>query len=383
MKEIPQNNVGGTIKQINGYLAYIPKKLFPEGPKGLTFDIEMIKLISEADRAIGELNGITKILKTPDLFIAYYVKKEALLSSQIEGTQCSLDEVLEVDEKTTEIKPVDEVINYVKAMNQGLEQLKKLPFSIRLIKEIHAILLDRVRGQNKNPGEFKKMQNWIGQAGCLLNEADFIPPPPDETVELMGDLESFYHQEAKLPPLVKAAVIHSHFETIHPFTDGNGRLGRLLITFLLCEKNILDRPLLYLSLFFKEHKPKYYELLTNTRTKGDWNEWVKFFLRGVRKTSLEAVETARELILIEENQKNIINTKMKKLSYLHNIYEILCKHPIISIAKISKTLNTNYPTVSRTVEELKKFDIIEIKDFPKGKIVRLKKHIEILSRGTE
>ncbi|MBT3983024.1 MAG: Fic family protein [Bacteriovoracaceae bacterium] len=383
MKAVAMNNVGSTIKQPTGYLAYVPKKLFPGGPEGLAYDVELINLVSEADRALGELNGITKILKNPDLFIAFYVKKEALLSSQIEGTECSLDEVLQVNEKTSEVKPVAEVVNYIEAMNLGLKSLEDIPFSQRLMKEIHKILLSDVRGQEKSPGEFKRYQNWIGPAGCTLQEATFIPTPPNITMEYMGDLESYYHQDSKLPPLIKAAILHSHFETIHPFSDGNGRLGRLLITFLLCERKILDKPLLYLSLFFKEHKSEYYKLLMDVRLKGDWEGWIKFFLRGVRNTSFEAAKTARELINLVEAQRELISKEIKKLSYAHTIYSILIEHPVISVTRLSKEFNINYPTVQRTLDEFERRGIVNYSLAPSGKVVKLTEYLSILKRGTE
>ena len=292
MKQVSPSRTGQTIKQIPGnYLAFVPNKINPDGPKGLSYDAEMWKLISEANLALGELNGITKTLYNPDLFIGFYVQKEALLSSQIEGTQCSLDEVLQADEQTGEARPLDEVVNYINAMTFGLDQLEAIPFSSRLIRNIHKTLMQGVRGKEKAPGEFRKTQNWIGPAGCTLEEAIFVPPPPNEVANLMGDLEKYYHAESNLPPLIKAAIMHAHFETVHPFADGNGRMGRLLITFLLCHKNILDKPLLYLSLFFKKNKDKYYDLLMRTRLNGDWEEWIKFFLRGVRSTSKEAAST--------------------------------------------------------------------------------------------
>ena len=207
------------------------------------------------------LKGITKTVPDPDLFVAFYVQKEALLSAQIEGTQCSLDEVIQVEDKTNQLKPVSEVVNYINAMNYGLEKLQEIPMCLRLINEIHVKLLSDVRGKQRSPGAYKKTQNWIGSPGCQLHEAIFVPPPPSMMTELMGDFETFYHKNDTIPNIIKAAILHAHFETIHPYLDGNGRLGRLLITFVLCERKILDKPILYLSLFFKENKPIYYDML--------------------------------------------------------------------------------------------------------------------------
>ena len=383
MKSIQPNRTGKTVKQIPGnYLAFIPNKVSPNGPPSLKYDVEMWKLLSEADLALGELNGVTKPLYNPNLFIGFYVQKEALLSAQIEGTQCSLDEILQVDKVSGGVKPVEEVINYIQAMNQGLEKLESLPFSSRLIKEIHKVMMQGVRGKEKSPGEFKHSQNWIGPPGGTLNEAVFVPPPPHTIPDLMGDLENCYHTESELPMLLKAAILHAHFETIHPFTDGNGRLGRLLITFFLCHKKILDKPLLYLSLFFKENKSEYYNLLMRTRTNGEWEEWFKFFLRGVRSTSQEAAKTARELIFLREEQRSLIIGSLSQYTYAHQIYDIVTESPIISIAKISKKHEIPFPTVQRTADRLKKIGVVDITEDKYGKVILFTKCLEILRRGT-
>lgn len=385
MNPVTENQVGKTIKQLNGYHAYLPHKLANKGPVGIRLDLEMMNLLSDASRLLGELNGLTRLLKNPKLFIAFYVKKEALLSSQIEGTQCSLEDILQFEESQTEVKPVDEVVNHIKAMDYGLEKLKDIPFSIRLIKEIHTILLSDVRGGQKSSGEFKKTQNWIGSPGSQINEAIFVPVPPDETLEYMSDLEKYYHEKNGNPLLIKAAVLHSYFETIHPFNDGNGRLGRLLITFLLCEKKILQAPLLYLSLFFKQHRSDYFQLLMDVRLKGDWNEWIKFFLRGIRETSLEAVDTANQLYCFIEDKRKIITEELRGFSYAHPIYDILCKEPLISISKVSQKYNISYPTVQRTVQALQKKEIVSLKDSLRGKgtLISMDEYINILKEGTE
>ena len=383
MKPIQPNRTGKTVNQIPGnYLAFIPNKVSPNGPSSLKYDVEMWKLLSEADLALGELNGVTKPLYNPNLFIGFYVQKEALLSSQIEGTQCSLDELLQVDKVSGGVKPVEEVINYIQAMNQGLEKLELFPFSSRLIKEIHKVMMQGVRGKEKSPGEFKHSQNWIGPPGCTLNESVFVPPPPHTIPDLMGDLENYYHAESELPMLLKAAILHAHFETIHPFTDGNGRLGRLLITFFLCHKKILDKPLLYLSLFFKENKSEYYNLLMRTRTNGEWEEWFKFFLRGVRNTSQEAAKTARELIFLREEQRSLITGSLSQYTYAHQIYDIVTESPIISIAKISKKYKIPFPTTLRTADKLKKIGVVDITKDKYGKLIQFTKCLEILRRGT-
>lgn len=382
MKSI-YNEIGETRLQEDGVNAYFPRKLAsPDARLEISYDSELVSLLSEAERALGELNGVTQLLPHPDLFVAFYTKKEALLSSQIEGTQCSMDEVVQADEKAHEANPLEEIFNYMKAMDIGLDKNTGNDLTVELIKEIHKILLSGVRGQQKQPGEFKTIQNWVGPAGSNIKEATFIPMPPEFVVDYMDDLVRFYNQSDNIPPLIKAAIIHSYFETIHPFADGNGRLGRLLITFYLCKFKILDKPLLYLSLFFKEHKPTYYELLMKVRFEGKWDDWLKFFLRGIRNTSLEAISTAKELIELKERHLEIINREANKLSYAHKIYNILCYAPIIPLSRIATIHNIAYPTVKRTIKVLSDLNIVKIDESTSGAIVRLYEYMEILRRGT-
>ena len=301
-----KDRAGKFVTQPAGYKAFAPKPLPPSPP--IQYDEELQSLLSTADRSLARLDGVITVLPNPNLFIAMYVKKEALLSSQIEGTQASLEGVLEFEadlipkENLDEIK---EVINYVRALNHGIERLKELPMSLRLIKEIHKTLLEETRGAHRNPGEFRKSQNWIGPPGFPLSEAIFIPPPPDLVIPAMGELEKFLHQESNIPPLVKIGLIHAEFETIHPFLDGNGRIGRLLITFYLFWKEILSKPLLYLSFYLKKKRPEYYDLLMKVRIDGAWEEWIKFFLKGISDTSGEAAKSAREIIQLKEKLNSL------------------------------------------------------------------------------
>ncbi|MFH1875667.1 MAG: Fic family protein [Candidatus Omnitrophota bacterium] len=383
MEILESNRMGIVIDQPSGYSAFIPHKISGKGVD-IKWDTELIKLLSEADRALGELKGATETLPDPDLFIAFYVQKEALLSSQIEGTQCSLDEVLQVDDKTSELKPVQEVINYIKAMNQGLEELTNLPMSLRLINSIHKKLLEGVRGKEKDPGEYKRKQNWIGAPGCTLNEAMYIPPPPHMMLELMGDWESYYHARKDVPPLVEAAILHSYFETIHPYIDGNGRVGRLIITFMLCEKKVLDKPLLYLSLFFKENRRQYYQLLMDVRFKGLIEDWIKFFLRGVRSVSEEAIATGREIRGLLSGHRELLKEKMAQYRMTFPLYDLICKNPIISIPSASKKLKVSYPTMKQAFENFLNLHILESYDDKKkrNKLFVYKDYLKILRRGT-
>ena len=273
---------GNFVKQLEGYTAFIPSPLPPKPT--IKMDAELTRLLSKADRSLGRLDGATSILPNPDLFVAIYVRQEAVLSSQIEGTQSTLEDVLEyeIDAKGREQpKDVQEVVNYVNALRYGLECLQELPLCLRLIKEIHHKLLDGVRGGDRYPGEFRKQQNWIGSPGCTLTTATFIPPPVSEMHQALNNLEKFLHDRDSFPALIHCGLAHAQFETIHPFVDGNGRVGRLLITFLLCQREILQKPLLYLSHYLKFHRSEYYDRLMAVRTDGNWEGWLKFFLKGI------------------------------------------------------------------------------------------------------
>jgi Fic family protein len=380
-----KERAGKFVTQPGGYKAFIPKPL-PPSP-AMRYDEELQSLLSTADRSLARLDGITTVLPNPDFFIAMYVKKEALLSSQIEGTQASLEGVLEFEadlipkENLDEIK---EVINYVRALNHGIERLKELPMSLRLIREIHKILLEETRGAHRNPGQFRRSQNWIGPPGFPLSEAIFVPPPPDLVIPAMGELEKFLHQESNIPPLVKIGLIHAQFETIHPFLDGNGRIGRLLITFYLFWKEILSKPLLYLSFYLKKKRPEYYELLMKVRTDGAWEEWIKYFLIGVSDTSEEAANSAREIIqlkdkLIAELYKNSIAS-----IYAVRLIDLLFKTPLISTKEIIDKLKISKEAANELVKKFEKIHILkEITGKQRYKKYSFKQYIEIIARGTK
>ncbi len=377
---------GTFVMQPGGYNAFIPNSLPPSPP--IRFDGKLQSLLSEADRALARLDGITTVLPNPDLFIAMYVKKEALLSSQIEGSQASLEGVLEFEadlipkENVNEIK---EVINYIKALSYGIERLKELPMSLRLIKEIHRILLEETRGSRRSPGEFRKSQNWIGPPGASLNEAIFVPPPPEVVLPTMGDLEEFFHSKNNnIPPLIKIALIHSQFETIHPFLDGNGRIGRLLITFYLFWRGILSKPLLYLSFYLKKNRAEYYDLLMKVRLKGAWEDWIKFFLKGVSETSEEAAKTAREVIQLKEE----LITKLYDNSILSvygiKLIDLLFTTPLISVKDISGKLNISKEAANELVKKFEKVGILkEITGKQRYKKYSFKEFIDIIGRGTK
>ena len=274
-KDFEKSAAGRCIKTLKNYWAFIPNPL----PPSIIYK-DLINLLSEADRLLGELSGTGRTLLNPYLLIGPYTRREAVSSSRIEGTEASLSDLFYFEAAETEkpkVSDVKEVKNYVKAMEAGIKRLKDLPISVRLIREIHKILMQGVRGEQAEPGELRKSQNWIGRQGCTLNEATFVPPPIDEMAKALSDWENYLHSNPKEPPLIQCALMHYQFEAIHPFLDGNGRIGRLLITFFLCEKGFLTQPLLYLSEFFEKHRSEYYSRLLGVSQRGEWKEWIEFF----------------------------------------------------------------------------------------------------------
>jgi Fic family protein len=379
-----QTRSGTFIKQPTGYTAFMPKPLPPD--PSLNLDPEMINLLSKADRCLGRLDGITQVLPNPDLFVAMYVKKEALLSSQIEGTQASLIDVLDVPEDgdTEKGRNVEEVVNYVHAMNYGLKRLDTLPLSLRLIKEIHEILLENVRGGERSPGEFRTTQNWIGPAGSLLANASFVPPPVHEMLNSMGNLELYFYKEDDIPPLIKIGLIHAQFETIHPFLDGNGRMGRLLITFWLCQQKILSKPLLYLSHFFKSNRAEYYDRLMAIRLKGDWETWTKFFLRGLAEVSLEATETAKKIIGMKEEHSRLVNAHIRNPVNGLKLLESLFEQPVITTTYVKKLLNVTYPTANTLINEFCSIGLLTYDErVQRNRKYTYRQYIALMQSGTE
>lgn len=377
---------GEFVRQPTGYRAFIPCSLPPESP--LKYDDELRNLLSEADRALARLDGITTVLPNPELFVGMYVKKEALLSSQIEGTQASLEGVLKFEADLTpseDITEIKEVINYIKALDYGIKRLKNLPLSNRLIKEIHKILISGTRGSHKTPGEFRKTQNWIGPAGANLDEATFVPPPPDSVSELMSELEKFIHKKDDIPPLIKIALIHSQFETIHPFLDGNGRIGRLLITFYLYWRGILSHPLLYLSFYLKKHREKYYDWLMKVRLNGDWEGWIKFFLKGVAEVSDEATLSAREIIKLKEHLIRTLIEKKIGSGYAVGLIELIFFMPIVTSTEIQSKLGIkSKDTVNSLLKRFVELNILqEVSGKKRYKKYMFSKYIEIIKKGTE
>lgn len=381
----PSSRIGRFVTTAHGgeqVRAFVPPPLPPTPPVELS---GLLTLVEQANRALGRLDGITSILPAPPLFLFMYVQKEALLSSQIEGTQSSLSDLLlfENDEiPRVAIDDVQEVSNYVAAMQYGLKRLREgFPLSLRLIREIHDILLRKGRGSSKQPGEFRRTQNWIG--GTRPGNALFVPPPPDELPACLDNFEKFLHDE-KTPILIRAALAHVQFESIHPFPDGNGRLGRLLITFMLCVDGVLKEPMLYLSLYFKMRRKQYYDLLQAVRDRGDWESWVEFFLTGVIETANESVETARELLKLFEEDRVRISTLGRSAASMLQVHDLLQRQPIISIVPVSKKLKVTHPTVMKAIANLEKLGIVrEVSGRRRGRLFAYTRYMSILNQGTE
>ncbi len=371
-------SVGG-----ENYFAYIPKDLPPKPNVDLG---ELYPLLEKATIALGRLDGMSLILPEPALFLYMYIRKEAVFSSQIEGTQSSLSDLLVYESAMTPGVPLDdvtEVSNYVAAMNYGLERLKTFPLSLRLIKEIHGILMSSGRGSSKAPGEFRTSQNWIG--GSRPGNARFVPPPPEQLMDSLGALELFLHDETvKLPALIKAALAHVQFETIHPFLDGNGRLGRLLITFILCAEDVIQQPLLYLSLYLKTNRQAYYDHLQSVRDTGDWEAWIQFFLQGIVETANQATETAQLVLKLFDADKAHIQASGKSASAILTVHQYLQHHPVTTTARIKEFCNISLPTVLRALKILENLEIVkEITGKERHKIFVYREYLDLLNRGTE
>ncbi len=345
--------------------------------------------LSLADQAVGRLDGIAEIIPNANLFVTMYVRKEAVLSSSIEGTQASLADVLQ-DEAgiaaPTEARAHDvaEVRNYVRALDAGLAKLSSIPLSLRLLKEIHKELLQGVRGKDKTPGEFRRSQNRIGPAGCTLDTAAFIPPPPAELMEHLGNLEGYLHAQDPTPLLIRAGIAHAQFEMIHPFLDGNGRLGRLLITFMLCEQRALRRPLLYLSAYFSARRTEYYDWLMRVREKGDWEGWIRFYLEGVETVATQAVKTAHDVLeLIARDVKRVREAYPKKRAVVL-LLEHLFQTPTVNVKIVAESLGIYMPAANAAVTDLVKLGILkEITGRERDRVFRYQEYLDTLTPSSD
>lgn len=379
------SRAGVYVRQPTGYRAFVPAPLPPVPPVDLTGELRT--LLSDADRALGRLDGSVLTLPNADLFVFMYVRKEAVLSSQIEGTQSSLQDLLAAEANLVGAgerpRDVDEVVNYVAAMNRGLKRLSELPVSVRLIREIHAQLMQGVRGGHLTPGELRSSQNWIGPMGAMLADATFVPPPPDMVSGAMGALETFLHRDDGLPALVKIGLAHAQFETIHPFLDGNGRVGRLLITFLLTEGGILHKPVLYLSHWFRRYRGEYYDRLQRVRDAGDWEGWLQFFLRGLAEVSAEATATARQILLMREAHRTAITEQLGRAAGNgHRVLEMLYNKPIVAVADVASLNGTSFAAANTLIARLEQLGILtEVTGFARNRRFRYEPYVRLFADG--
>lgn len=376
------NRSGKYISQLRGYKAFSPTPLPPQPP--LEISAEMGQKIEHATLLLARLDGLAYLLPNLDLFISMYVKKEALLSAQIEGTQASLEDIFEYEIGTNieNINDVKEVVNYVKALHYGIERLETLPMSTRLIKELHEILLKNTIASHKTPGEFKKTQNWIGSANSTLANATFVPPSPEDAVQAMSDLEKYLHEPSPYSKLINCALLHYQFETIHPFLDGNGRVGRLLITLYLYWAGVIEKPLLYPSYYFKQNRQEYYDRLTMVRNTGNYEQWVDFFLNAIIAASESAIDNTKKILALQKNDQTLLWAK--KIS--SPIATVLLNHlfytPVITIASIEKEFSISYPTASHLIHQFVEIGILkEITGKKRAKRFIYANYMAILSEG--
>lgn len=363
--------------------AYVPQPLPPIPPVRVD---ALLSRLSAADQAVGRLDGMSVLLPDKGLFLYMYVRKEAVLSSQIEGTQSTLSDLLRFEAEAAVGRPIDdirEVSNYVAAMMHGLDRLATLPISLRLIREMHERLLKSGRGQSQTPGEFRRSQNWIG--GTRPGNALFVPPPPNEVMPCLSALEKFIHEDTpSLPPLIKAGLLHVQFETIHPFLDGNGRLGRLLITLYLCSHKVMQQPLLYLSLYFKSHRADYYRLLQRVRENGAWEAWLEFFLDGVASTGNEAFNTANRIQQLLRQDRERIAAQSRASSSVLRVHEAMQTTPFLTVAKAAAQTGFTKPTINTAFEQLQALGIVEeVTKRQRGRVYAYREYLAILNEGGE
>lgn len=350
---------GRYVQQLRGYRAFVPE---PLPPTNLELSGALMVALSRADIALGRLDGAVETLPHPELFTEMYVRREAVLSSQIEGTQASLDDLVAAEARIRQSRaPGDvlEVVNYTAALNFGIRRLGELPLSGRLLREIHEILMQGVRGGHATPGQFRTSQNWIGPEGRTLADAVFVPPPPEMVPDQIGQLERFLHQPSDLPLLIQVGLAHAQFETIHPFVDGNGRLGRLLITFLLCERSVLSKPVLYVSLTLKKRRQEYYERLQAVRDRGAWEEWLAFFLDCVADAAVDAAEVAKRIMTLrEEHRERIVSAMGARAGKAIKLIERLYRHPYIDVVAATEILGVSFANANTIVADLESLGVL-------------------------
>jgi len=379
--DITNDSFGHLVPTIDGQMAFVPDNL----PVRLEWTSELVAALSDADRAIGQLHGVGLNLPNPNLLITPFIRREAEMSSRIEGTQAEVTDIylFEMEDRSVESKVPDvkEVSNYVRALEYGLKRSGELPVCLRMIRELHEILLKDVRGEQGLPGQFRTDQNWIGSRGCAIEQASYVPPPPEQMLAALDSFERFVNSPLdKLPLLVWLAMVHYQFEAIHPFRDGNGRIGRLLITLLLCIKGALDKPLLYLSAYFERNRWRYYDCLLDVSLKGRWAEWILFFLCGVTGQSVDAYKRSKQLMdLQEEYHKIVYVTKRSALQI--RLVDLLIERPVITTGFVSNYFNVTYPTAKNNITRLVKAGILrEVSGGKRYRIYIAEKVLGIINR---
>lgn len=371
------NNLSGEAS----YKSFKPSSL-PPNPE-LIIDNEMVQKLVDANRALVKLDTSVNLINNTELFISMYVRKEALVSSQIEGTQCTLDDILDPEISQNTNLDVADVVNYVDTVQYALKRLEKLPLCNRFLKEVHERLLSGIRGQEKNPGEYRKSQNWIGPSGCTLREARYIPPNIDDMIEAMERLEDYINNGTEYDPLIRIALIHYQFETIHPFLDGNGRVGRILILLYLIEQKYLSKPVIYVSYFLKKNQIEYYDRMSEVRRSGNYEQWIKFFLDAVYNAAVDSNDTVILLNNLHDENLGKLPKTNRKVDNLKLIFDYIEQYPIIDIKKTSEVLNLSYNTVASAINKLMDLDILkEITNQSRNKVYAYDAYLNILRKDT-
>ena len=373
---------GEYISNLSGeamYKSFSPAPLPPE----INMDSEMVSLLTGATKALATLDTLSSYIPNMNLFVSMYVRKEALLSSQIEGTQATLEDVLDPLVEKNANQNVADVVNYIKATEFALQRMKTLPLCNRLIKETHGVLMSGVRGQEKSPGEFRISQNWIGAAGSSLKNARYIPPNPEDMIKAMSDLEKYINSDDSLDLLIQVALLHYQFETIHPFLDGNGRVGRLLITLFLMEKKVLNSPALYISYYLKKNRIEYYDRMSEVRNKDNYEQWIKFFLNAIKESAEESVDTIKKLSALHEVNMEKINAMGRAAKNARAVFDYLEQNPIIDIGKTAEELNLAFSTVSLAVNRLVDSGIlIQTNNANRNRVFAYEEYLAILRKDT-
>jgi len=375
---------GVYVDNLTGEAAYQSFKPNPLPPiPEIEMDEEIVKLLVDANKQLVKLDTASQLISNADLFISMYVRKEALISSQIEGTQCTLDDVLDPEVDANVNLDVSDVINYVKATQYALKRLERLPLCCRLIREIHEVLMENVRGQDKTPGEFRYSQNWIGPANCSLKDARYIPPNVEDMQTAMSDLEKYINENVDYDPLIRVALIHYQFETIHPFLDGNGRIGRLLILLYLVEQGLLTKPVIYISYFFKKNQIEYYDRISEVRRTGNFEQWIRFFLEAVSKASSDSLETIHRLSMLHDANIEKLPKTTRSKDNLRAVFDYIEQYPIIDIKRTAKELAVSYNTVAAAVRKLVEFGILqETTNAARNRVFAYEAYLAILRKDT-